>query len=34
MSNQENYIFNITPNLEKKLAKEPFHTLLPTFDVH
>jgi hypothetical protein len=34
MSSQTNYEFNITSKTKKKIEKEPFHSILPSFDVH
>jgi hypothetical protein len=34
MSSQTNYEFNITSKTEKKIEKEPFHYILPSFDIH
>jgi hypothetical protein len=34
MSSKTNYDFNITTKLEKKIEKEPFHSILPSFDIH
>ncbi len=34
MSSHMNYVFNITCKPEKKIEKEPFHSNLPSFDIH
>ena len=34
MSSQTNYEFNITSKTKKKIEKEPFHLILPSFDIH
>jgi hypothetical protein len=34
MSSQMNYVFNIASKPEKKIEKEPFHSILPSFDIH
>ena len=34
MSSETNYEFNITSKSEKKIEKEPFHSILSTFDIH
>ena len=34
MSSESNYVFNIASKSETKIAKEPFHSILPSFDVH
>jgi hypothetical protein len=34
MSSHMNYVFNITSKPEKKIDKEPFHSNLPSFDIH
>jgi hypothetical protein len=34
MSSESNYVFNITSKPEMKIEKEPFHSIVPTFDVH
>ena len=34
MSSYMNYAFNITCKPEKKIEKEPFHSNLPSFDIH
>ncbi len=34
MSSQTNYEFNLSSKSEKKIEKEPFHSILPSFDIH
>jgi hypothetical protein len=34
MLSQTNYEFNITSKSEKKIEKEPFHSILLSFDIH
>jgi hypothetical protein len=34
MSSHMNYVFNIACKLERKIEKEPFHSILPSFDIH
>jgi hypothetical protein len=34
MSSQTNYEFNITSKSEEKIEKEPFHSILPSFDIN
>jgi hypothetical protein len=34
MSSQTNYKFSITSKSEKKIEKEPFHSILTPFDIH
>ena len=34
MSSHITYVFNIACKPERKIEKEPFHSVLPSFDIH